>query len=388
MDINALFAALTAAQQGVEESDPFKPMADMGDQLGELVIKQSAQPGGNLKDSILAGLATGLIGGFSKNLGSSYKADQNALINQVMPNVMAGQLFQAPEDMAPSVLSSLNNARSVFALDSALNARDNQNAMTSALIKGAIDNPYQAEAQQAAVAALSEPQKPKTPTAETAPMVAPAPNSFQSYLKQFQGDEELARAAVKRDIEQPDRAFTQGNSLEGQLQDLRKEFQGLPEVKAYVTSDIGYKSLQKAIQDPSAASDLELIRGAIQAIEPGMAVREGEQLAVEKSASIPDMWKGAIKKSLSGESALSPELRQGILRIAERRYQEYADKFNTANQFYQNQATRRGLPDPKGVTYLDQAAPVDLKALALQFPNTPEGMTAFKAAAEKLKNGR
>lgn len=124
MDINALFAALTAAQQGVDESDPFKPMADTADQLGQLVIKESGQSGANLKDSILSGLVTGLVGGFSENLGNSYKAKQNALSQDVLANAIAGRGFERPNGMSPSVFSTLDNAGSLFSAQRSLDLQD------------------------------------------------------------------------------------------------------------------------------------------------------------------------------------------------------------------------------------------------------------------------
>lgn len=115
---------------------------------------------------------------------------------------------------------------------------------------------------------------------------------------------------------------------------LRDEFKADPINKAYEISAIGFKSLANAFKDPSSTSDLELIRGAIQAIEPGMAVREGEQAAVQNSGSIPETLKAAALKAWRGESSLSPEQRAGIMRIAARRYSEYANAFDTNRQKY------------------------------------------------------
>lgn len=166
------------------------------------------------------------------------------------------------------------------------------------------------------------------------------------------------KGEIDKGVEAAKLGFQQPLKNEQDLVEMRKEFQSLPEVRAYVTSSIGYRSLQKAIQDPASTSDLELIRGAIQSIEPGMAVREGEQYAVQNSGSIPDQWKGAISKAILGESGLAPDVREGILRIAERRFGEYQNQFNQAKSFYTNQASRRGFQDPAGVTYINSEQPV------------------------------
>ena len=183
---------------------------------------------------------------------------------------------------------------------------------------------------------------------------------------------ERAKIDQRREIEKPDRAF-------GNISNLRKEFQGLPEVKSFVTSEIGFNSLKKAIEDPSSTSDLELVRGAIQAIEPGMAVRDGEQAAVAASASIPGQYKGWITKALSGESALPPDVREGVLRIAQRRYEEHASKFNQARQFYGVQAERtgEGLFGAADVTYLP----------GVEFPQTGAESSAASASSAATVEG-
>ena len=77
------------------------------------------------------------------------------------------------------------------------------------------------------------------------------------------------------------------------------------------------ESLKKALKDPGAVADQELVRYGI-LIEPGMAVREGEQAALANSASIPDEWRAEMAKALNGESGLSPKTREGIKRLAMR----------------------------------------------------------------------
>ena len=124
----------------------------------------------------------------------------------------------------------------------------------------------------------------------------------------------------------------------------RKEFESQPVVQALEKSEIGFRSLVKAAKDPNAASDQELVRGAIQAIEPGMAVREGEAAAIQNSQALPAAWKGSIEAAFYGKARLQPEIREGIMRIAARRYDEYANAYNQVRTQYSGLAEREELP--------------------------------------------
>lgn len=128
---------------------------------------------------------------------------------------------------------------------------------------------------------------------------------------------------------------------------LRGEYTKNPIVQDFQTSDIGFRSLVKAAQDPHPTADLELVRGAIQAIEPGMAVREGEAAAVEASRSIPDQWKGAINKALLNGASLDKDVREGIIRIAARRYEQYSNQVTALRGQYTSLAETESLAPDK-----------------------------------------
>lgn len=95
----------------------------------------------------------------------------------------------------------------------------------------------------------------------------------------------------------------------------------------------------RALQDPTATSDVELTRAAIQAIEPGLAVRTDDQSAISQSAALPDSYKAAMTRALTGESGLAADVRKGLYRIAARRYNANGTKFNELKNFYAGQAS-------------------------------------------------
>ena len=137
---------------------------------------------------------------------------------------------------------------------------------------------------------------------------------------------------------------------------LRKEFNALPEVKNFSLIDTAAKVVSKAVQDPSAVATQELVRRAVQLIEPGMAVREGEQAAIMASQSIPDRFKGELEKALSGQGGLQEDTRQGIMRIAQRAYESQASRYKSTKDFYEGLAEERGIPK-KAISYIGEAEP-------------------------------
>jgi len=139
-----------------------------------------------------------------------------------------------------------------------------------------------------------------------------------------------------------------------QVDALRKEFSALPEVKNYSLIDNAAKVVTQAVKDPSSVATQELVRRAVQLIEPGMAVREGEQAAIMASQSIPDRLKGELTRAFAGEGGLSEPTREGILRIAERAYSTQADRYKVTKDYYEGLAKERNLPS-KAISYLGDA---------------------------------
>jgi len=387
MDFNTLLNALTLSDAQAEKNSPYAGVSDFGDAFGQRLLQDSA--GGKLStgEGVLAGLLTGLLGGGAKNLTNTYRQQQNQMASDYLQRTALGESVMRPAGMHPSVFAPVENAGQIFNIAKkaedraavAADQRDFQNAVGLKVIEKTFDNPWKAKRagpmvapilqaylgggkSAAAAPSAAEPSDVGAP-AQAEPLAEGAPNlgrTYEDYLEQFQGNEGAASVAMQRDLEKPVKD-------EGRLMDLRKEFQSLPEVKAYITSDIGIQSLRKAAKDPSPTADLELIRGAIQAIEPGMAVREGEAAAVENSASIPEVYKAWLLKGLSGQSGLPPEVRKGILDIAERRYSAYQEKFQLAESFYRSQAERQRLPDPSGISYLSPRP----RPMAVQMPGGP-----------------
>lgn len=180
----------------------------------------------------------------------------------------------------------------------------------------------------------------------------PIPN-----LAKIEADAAAEAAGARKSAETRAEADTLGYNPKRmeETDKLRKEFSTLPEVKAYSIVEKSAKIIDKAIKDPSAVSDQELVRYSILLIEPGMAVREGEAAAVASSQSIPEAWKGKINKSLSSGSELGPDVREGIKRLAMRSFEGHKEPYDKALKFYKGQAKQRQL-NPDDISYIGESA--------------------------------
>lgn len=128
---------------------------------------------------------------------------------------------------------------------------------------------------------------------------------------------------------------------------LRGELSKTPEYQKFSTASQGFQVLLKAKADPSKVSDLDFVYGTIQAIEPGMAVKEGEQAAVQNSQSIPDGLKAQMLAAMNGTAVLKPETREAIIRLAARRYNEYQASYESLRGGLSARATRlTGIANP------------------------------------------
>jgi len=229
---------------------------------------------------------------------------------------------------------------------------------------------------------LNAPQKAAPPKLETIGL-----NADGTPIQIESAGEATTPDAWNLDVRSPE--YKGLKEQEERLDALRKEFSSLPEIKNYSVVQKSAGIIAEAVKDPNSVSDQELVRYSILLIEPGMAVREGEQRAIASSQSIPQALRGQLAKALAGESALSPEARAGIINLAQRSYNGHKAQYDKALAFYKEQARAKGL-DPNRVSYLGEAPDVgsvmklDLKSLARQFPNTPEGRAAFKQKAKEL----
>ncbi len=138
--------------------------------------------------------------------------------------------------------------------------------------------------------------------------------------------------------------------------DLRKEFDGLPEVKAFKDVRTAFQQIKSLAGKPSAQNDIAMIFSYMKMLDPGSVVREGEFATAQNAAGIPDQWKNAYNKAVSGER-LNPKQRQSMIASAANVYKAQRETYNSAAAKYQGYASEYGL-DGKRVArrYVPDAA--------------------------------
>lgn len=121
MDIGSLLAALTAADAGAKESNPFAPLQSASDGIASAFIQNS--PKFNTKDNLLGGLLLGLTSGITGNLANTYQDKQSGLARSLLESAFAGNNVVQPEDMPDSVFNPIKNTLSVFNAQEGLDKR-------------------------------------------------------------------------------------------------------------------------------------------------------------------------------------------------------------------------------------------------------------------------
>jgi hypothetical protein len=355
-DLSVLLQSLLAADKQAAEDDPFLPLANFGNQMGDLVVQ--ASPRGSVKENLLAGLITGLTGGIAQNLGQGYRDRQGVLARDVLFNELEGSpITERPRGMSPSVFSGLRNTGSIFSLaqnlaneSEAVKAqRDFKNTIATEVVKSALDNPHKAQRAQAVLEQLFGNAAPVARAAEQigtnadgspimtegAEPVAMPVSELDPYLDRFGGDEAAARNALEYDRGKPDR-------IKATEDTLRSQFLGQKVVQDYAQIATQFEAMRRAVDDTSAVSDFDFTFGTMKILDPGSIVRETEQGLVVDSQSMPTSLLNQINKKLEGKSQLGPEIRRDLINLAQRRFEIQKQSVDALAGEYRQMATTRG----------------------------------------------
>jgi hypothetical protein len=106
----------------------------------------------------------------------------------------------------------------------------------------------------------------------------------------------------------------------------------------------GYNNITTFYSNPSGTSDYALAVAFAKILDPGSVAREGEVSAVQNAgARIPALGQ-AMRNAITGEGALTPEVRQQIAELATQIYSERAASAQTTLQSYGELARQAGVP--------------------------------------------
>jgi hypothetical protein len=134
--------------------------------------------------------------------------------------------------------------------------------------------------------------------------------------------------------------------------ELRKEFNGLPEVKNFTEVATMRRKIDSA--SDTGVGDLGLVYAYMKLLDPGSSVREGEYANAAQTGSVPQSLVTAYNRIVAGDK-LSPENRARFKGEAEKVYESQKAEYDLAAEHFTGLANRMGLsPEdivrPRGVT--------------------------------------
>lgn len=155
-----------------------------------------------------------------------------------------------------------------------------------------------------------------------------------------------ARSAEERSAAVQQIAGMEGREVTGKgtgavSTEIRKEFEGLPEVKSYKQALPSYKGIEDAVQRNTPMSDINIVYGIAKLYDPNSVVREGEYATVAKAPGMPERVKGWAQY-IAGGGKLTAEVKSQILDEAKSRMTSFENEYGAARARYQDIAGRSG----------------------------------------------
>lgn len=140
-------------------------------------------------------------------------------------------------------------------------------------------------------------------------------------------------------------AISSGNKLTEQETAMRKEFEGLPEVKSYKQAFPAYSGIVDAAKRSTPMADINMVYGLAKLYDPNSVVREGEYATVANSPTIPERVKGWAQY-IGGGGKLTDQVKRQILAEAQGRIGSYEAEASKARDSFTGIVKRNGLnPD-------------------------------------------
>ena len=117
--------------------------------------------------------------------------------------------------------------------------------------------------------------------------------------------------------------------------DLRKEYNGLPDIKAYNEVNTAYKQIKVATERPSPANDLAAATKFMKLLDPNSVVRESELIMAVQASGLADRISNTGNRILKGEK-LTPTQRKDFFDAATQFYKIAEDKKRAIDTQYTN----------------------------------------------------
>jgi hypothetical protein len=167
---------------------------------------------------------------------------------------------------------------------------------------------------------------------------------------------------------------------------IRKEFEGLPEVRNYKQALPSYRGIEDAVKRNTPMSDINIVYGIAKLYDPNSVVREGEYATVANAPGIPERVKGWVQY-VAGGGKLTDEVKKQILTEAQSRMSTFDKEYGAARDRYSDIA-KRSSADPSLVVPQDyqplqtqkQGEPPQLAELRRRAANNPQLAQRLQAA--------
>lgn len=155
-----------------------------------------------------------------------------------------------------------------------------------------------------------------------------------------------AESKERRAEEKADRAAA--TAIGTETMKLRKEFEGLKDVKDFNEVRANFKQVEALGRKPTATAqdDIALIFSYMKMLDPGSVVREGEFATAQNAAGIPDQIANLYNKALEG-NRLNAKQRVNMVGTAATVYKQRREKYNTLAEQYQGYAKDSGIEPTK-----------------------------------------
>ena len=127
---------------------------------------------------------------------------------------------------------------------------------------------------------------------------------------------------------QPTEVGFLGTKAENTIDAKRRNFQSKPIYNSVAISEETIKRLAPAVFNEQAMTSRDFVVGAVQIIEPGLAVREGDEAAVKAASGAVNLAQNKIRNVFDGKGELSLKDRAQIMDIVERAYNGRLETFN------------------------------------------------------------
>lgn len=137
-------------------------------------------------------------------------------------------------------------------------------------------------------------------------------------------------------------------------QNLRKEFDALPEVKNYSVVRSALANIKSA--SANGVGDLSTIFAYMKLLDPNSSVREGEAAAASNAGGVPESIRALWNKAL-GQGSLTEPLRKQFIAEATRIEQQQRKFYDRAASNYRRMAQANGLNPNDVVINLDEQNP-------------------------------